>query len=785
MTWGQQSKLAEPSPPGAHTSLGEIPTTIHPFTRWLAQMIARYDLVFLVLAIAMLAFISVGFRDLTFSSDNRNFFGGGNPEIAAVRELEDTYSNSETVLFALVSKTDGFTPETLTILRDLTEASWQLPYVLRVQSLANYNHTYADGDDIVVEPLIPLGTEIINNDVKRIKSIAMESDELVDRIVSADGRAFGIFVNVVPPDGDGDYRSEIGRLARDMKAEWQARAPDLEVVVSGGIIAGMTFNEAAKRDIINLIPLAFVVVSVLMILGLGTVAGWLGTTLVTVGGTVATLGFAGWSGIALIPATAVSPLSVMVLVSASCVHLVLSWTRQMAMSADRNAAVVAALEENLAAVAVTNITTAIGFLCLNFAESPPLAQMGNIVAFGIIIGWLLTSLVLPAVLKRFPDYRFSPVRISPQKMEKLAQFSLSRTRSIIGVFSVLAVFAIAGLMQITFNDNPLRYFDESFEFRRDSQSIEANLTGMETVQFSLESADNQSAFSPEFLVQVDQFAHWVRSQDQVVYVGSLTDIVKRLNQTLGEDRAEAYRIADTREANAQAMMFYELSLPIGQDMNQMLDIGRDKTRLVAVMSEANGQDIRHFARTAEEWLTVNTPAIATKATGVGVAFAELSRRNNEAMLYGMVTVLILVSAVMMITLRDVKLGALSLIPNVLPAILGFGLWGWLMGEVNLGSTVVTTMTFGIVVDDTVHILMHYQRARRSGANLDTAMRDTFSKVGTALVVTSIAIVSGFVIMTQSGFAINKHVGGLTAIVILVALLTDLVLLPAVLKRAKQ
>ncbi len=771
--------MAEPKP-GI-----DITGRVHPLTRKIARLLVRYDLIMFAIALLILCITSLGLGNLSISSDNRNFFGNNNPEIEAVRDLEVTYSNSDSVFFGFVSKTEGFTAENLSHLRDFTEEAWQLPYVLRVESLANYNHSQANGDEIIVEPLIDIDAELTPEDVARIREIALSSDELVNRIVSADGRAFGVFVNLIPPKGEGDFRTEIGAMAREMKADWQKRAPDLNVYLSGGILAGVTFNEATRRDMYTLIPASFVVVTILMILGLGTIAGWIATTLVTIGGTVATMGFAGWMDIALIPATATSPLAVMVLVAASCVHLVLSWTRRLSENDEKDDATITSYEENLAAVAVTNITTAVGFLCLNFSESPPLAQMGNIIAFGIMIGWLLTSLLLPAVLKRCPDFQFTPVRVTPDHLDRLAQFTLRRQNAILWTFLVIIVLSIIGFMQIRFNDNALRYFDESYEFRRDSIEIERSLTGMESVQFSLKSPDDGSVFSPEFLQQADQFTAWLKEQDKVVYVGSLTNIVKRLNKTLGNDDAEAYRIADSREANAQAIMFYELSLPVGQDMNTMLDIGRTQTRLIAVLSDVNGREIRHFANTAEAWLQENTPQIATNAVSVGVAFAEISRRNNQAMLWGMLTVLILVSGIMVFTLRDLRLGALSLVPNVLPALLGFGLWGALVGEVNLGSTVVTTMTFGIVVDDTVHILMHYRRARLGGGDIESALRDTFRKVGTALMVTSVAIVSGFVIMTQSGFAINKHVGGLTAIVVSVALLTDLVLLPAVLKKARS
>jgi predicted RND superfamily exporter protein len=504
---------------------------------------------------------------------------------------------------------------------------------------------------------------------------------------------------------------------------------------------------------------------------------------VTLGGTVATLGFAGWTGIAMIPATAVSPLAVMVLITASCVHIVLGWTRRMAQAVPPLEATTATLEENLAAISVTNLTTAIGFLCLNFSESPPLAQMGTIVCFGILMGWLLTALLLPLILRRAPDIRFTPVRVSPAAMARLAGFAFNQ-RGVVSVFVLLTLLSVVGLAQIRFNDSALRYFDKSFSFRTDSDAIEAALTGMETVQFSLRSGPGGSVFDPVFLGRVDRFATWLRDQDNVVFVGSVSDMLKRLNQTLNGDAPDAYRIADSREANAQAVMLYEMSLPVGQDLNQLLDIDRLSTRLTVVLRAVDGRETARFASAAETWLRDNEPAIATDAVGLGVAFSRLTQRNNRAMLYGMLAVMVLVSALMMVTLRDVKLGLISLAPNVLPAILGFGAWGWWVGDVNLGSTVVTTMTFGIVVDDTVHILMHYQRHRKEGMTRQDALELTFRNVGTALMVTSIAICSGFLVMTQSGFAINQHLGGLTALIIVIALIADLILLPAILKRTK-
>jgi predicted RND superfamily exporter protein len=180
-------------------------------------------------------------------------------------------------------------------------------------------------------------------------------------------------------------------------------------------------------------------------------------------------------------------------------------------------------------------------------------------------------------------------------------------------------------------------------------------------------------------------------------------------------------------------------------------------------------------------MAANTPDTVATAGGYSVAFSRITERNNRQMLVGLVVVLALVSLILMATMRNIRFGVISLVPNLVPAILAFGFWGVTFRDVNLGSTVVTTMTFGIVVDDTVHFLMHYLRRRREGLVPQAALEQTFASVGAAILITSIALTAGFAIMATSGFTINQHMGALTAIVIVFAVLADLLLLPSVIR----
>ncbi|MEO0370189.1 MAG: MMPL family transporter, partial [Pseudomonadota bacterium] len=277
-----------------------------------------------------------------------------------------------------------------------------------------------------------------------------------------------------------------------------------------------------------------------------------------------------------------------------------------------------------------------------------------------------------------------------------------------------------------------------------------------------------------------RFTDWLEGQEGVASVAAITQIIKRMNKSMNEDDPSYNRIADTQEANAQLMMFYELSLPVGLDLNTQIDVDRIQTRVTAFVLADHSDDLRRLADDSAAWMAANTPATVAEPAGISLAFARITERNNLQMLLGLGVVLVMVSIILMATVQNVKMGVISLIPNLVPACLAFGLWGMTFQDVNLGSTVVTTMTFGIVVDDTVHFLMHYLARRKAGDAPRVALTHTYSVVGAAIIITSIALIVGFAIIAASGFAVNQHIGALTAIVIGFALLADLLFLPAVL-----
>ena len=735
---------------------------------------------FVLLSLILITLVAAGVARLEFSSDNRAFFGDDNPDVARLQAMAESFAGAGTLsLMIRVSDGDLFTAERLQRLEEMRLAAADLPGILRSDALTNHVRATSREDVLVIGPLIGDAENLDPAQLSDMRDTALTEPELVNRVVASDGRAAVITLTLRQNLEDGTTRDGILQAATNFRDEWRERWSEAEVFLSGALLADATFNEAAKRDLFGLVPIVAAASAVLLALGVGSLTGVAGALAAAFAATLASLGFAGWVGIAITPGTAISPLASMVLITASCVHVIVHHGRARADGQDRAGAVQRALSENFGPVAVTTLTTAIGFLCMNFAESPPLQQMGNLVAAGLLVGWVGTMTLLPFALLKLPEIKIRPLRPSNAVMERLATWVIARSTWLLALFACLILLAALGLSRLGSNDIFHRYFDDSYDYRLATDAMEDTIGGVDALLFPIAAPEGQTVFDPTILAQIDQFSAWLRDQRGVTSVGSLSDVMAALQTAISP---EGPRPPGSVEAAAQLMLLYELSLPDGQSMDWLLDVDRRQTRITAVVLFDRSADLEALAARAERWMSENTPEIAAPAAGVALAFAAQTRRNNLAMVTGMFTVLLLVSGIMVIALRSWRFGMLSLVPNILPALLAFGAWGLVWRDVNLGSAIVTTMTFGIVVDDTVHLMMHFLRHRRAGNTPDVALQRTFRSVGIAVTITSAAIILGFGVLATSDFAINAHIGALTALVVGIALLTDLFLLAPLLVR---
>ena len=736
------------------------------------------------LLVLMVLVISFGVTKLTFTSDFRTYFGPENPQLLAFESMEKTFSKQENVYFYIHAKEgDLFSNQGLHLIETLTDQGWQLPYSQRVTSLQNYQHTDVEEDDLIIDYLYYDALELENSQLDKIKRTVFAEPTLLHRLISEDGASTGVSVRTVLPEGTSMQTSKEAVIAARALAERiRPNFPDFEILVGGSLTSNVTMGEAIKQDIESLLGLSYLIMIITMVILLRTFSGMLLTLMIISFSVLSTMGLFGWLGFTMTPPTGFVPTAILTIAVADAIHILISYYYELNHGKTKFEAIQEALRINFSPVFITSITTVIGVLCLNTSDSPPYRDMGNMIAAGVFFAWLYSISFLPAMLALMPTPKG---KVENEKPSFMMQFANAVIRFYKPLFIIMAIVIIAIGSQLnknTISERWHEFFDTSFEVRNTLEATNETLGGLHRIFFVLDSQQEGGINNPEYLQQTDDFAQWLLTQEKVSSVDSITNIIKRLNKNLHNNDDTWFKIPENRELAAQYLLLYELSLPLGLGLDDTINNARSASRLTVSFEKADSIYILELEKNALAWLKENAPAITVnEGTGLDIVFANLTFRNIGSMMNGTSIALILISFLLIFALRSFKIGLISLIPNIMPAILAYGIWGMINGQIDTAVSVVVCLSLGIVVDDTVHFLSKYLRARREqGLNTEDAIRYAFNTVGNALLVTSTVLVGGFLVMQFSHFHPSNNMGMLLAITILVALLVDFLFLPPLL-----
>ena len=752
---------------------------IESYTRWIIRW--KYLVVLITLALTFAA--ASGGRFLGFSNDYRMFFGEDNPQLLAFEKMQATFNKNDNVLFVVTPKSGKvFTKETLTVIKDITKEAWQTPYSTRVDSITNHQHTTAEEDDLIVDDLVVDPDSLSDSDLLKIQSIAINEPMLVHRLVSPDSKFAGVNVTVQLP---GKALNEVPKtvtFARELKQKMLAKYPEVEIRLVGMAVMNNAFPEASQDDVANLYPLALGFIVLTLFILLRGLSGTIATFIMIIMSIMTAMGLAGWSGILLSPPVMSAPIMILTMAVADAVHLLVTMRHELAIGMDKNKAMIESMRINFRPIFVTTLTTMLGFLSLNFSDAPPFHDLGNIASIGVAAAFIFSITFLPAIVSILPATGKREVA-GKQMMTKFGEFVIAKQKPLL-IGNTLIIIGLAAMVPLNeLNDQFVNYFDESIEFRRDSDYAAENLTGVYYIDYALSTGESGGISEPGYLADVAKFSQYLRAQPEVMHVQTISDTFKRLNKNMHGDDPAWQRLPEERNLAAQYLLLYEMSLPYGLDLNNQIDVDKSATKVAVTLKTLTSNEVIAFDDAAIQWLKENTPSIHPYNSSPTIMFAHLGKRNINSMLTGTTIALILISAVLIFFLGSLKYGIISLLPNLTPALAAFGIWGITVGQVGIGLSIVTGMTLGIIVDDTVHFLSKYLRARREkGLNAEDAVRYAFNNVGLALLVTSVVLVVGFMIMAQSHFYLNSSMGLLTSAVIMIALLIDLTLLPALLMK---
>jgi len=743
----------------------------------------RHPLWVILVSLVFVFVAASGAQKLTFKSDYRVFFGEDNPQLVAYESMQNIYSKSDNVSFVVVpANGDVFTAEHLQALKELTKEGWQVPYSTRVDSVTNFQYTFAEEDDMIVEDLVMDTRNLSAADLNKIREVALNEPLLVNKIVSGEGHVSVVNVNVQLPGIDpGTEGPEVAAFVRDMKTKFLADNPGTTVHLSGMVMMNNAFNEAAMGDGSTLVPLMFLIVIVIIGVLLRTISGTFATVLIIITSIATTMGIAGWMGFYLTGPSSSAPTMIMTLAVADCIHILTTMFYEMRHGADKKTAIAKSLKLNFQPIFLTSITTAIGFLSMNFSDSPPFRDLGNLVAMGVMLAFVFSVTIFPALLRVLPLRTKLNKASDKDPMTAVARFVINRRKLLLPLTSVIIIASTLFIPNNELNDNFVEYFDHTVPYRVGTDFMQENLSGMTLMEISVESGESNGINDTVYLQTLADFSEWLRQQAETDHVNTITDTLKRLNKNMHGDDPNWYKLPSNQEMAAQYLLLYEMSLPYGLDLNNQLNVDKSSSKIVATFENLTSNEMIDLETRIQAWFASNASQYNAVIASPSLMFAHIGQRSIYSMLIGTTAALFVISLMLGFALRSWKFGLISLLPNLIPAGVAFGVWGLLDGQIGLSLSVVIGMTLGIVVDDTVHFLSKYLHARREdGANPEKAVTYAFGNVGSALWITTLVLVAGFSVLAQSSFSLNADMGLLTAITIFIALAVDFLFLPPLL-----
>ena len=734
----------------------------------------------LIAAILTASALSAGTSLLSFRADERVFFSAENPRLQALDDFHRRYGKEDNLILVVRAREgDLYTPEHVNAIADLADALWALDHVKRVDAITNFQAVTGDSDGMVVDHLWRQGDPTDPETLAAMRATAERMSLAMDRLISRDGRTAILAAGFRLPSEDLDRAAA---AALDQVRALAIRAaesnPGIELHISGSIALDRAFAEASASDGMLLIPIMFTLLLLMLGLLLWCWAPVLAALLVIGGAIGAALGLAGFFGIPLSSVSVSAPFVITIIGFADAVHFAFAASAARRAGADRRGAVVAAMEKTAMPILLTSVTTAVGFFSLAFAEVPPFGHLGIISGLGAVLAWALTMLIVPPLMLVAP-WSSAPTLDSMRGwLAGLGRWSATHPRRAIALSLGPALLASAFVGSSVLDDRYIRYFDDRFAFRVDTDVLNRELGGFYKLEYDLKADGYGSISDPDYLSDVDRFAEWYRDQAGVTHVESHPDRIKMIHRGLFGGGEDAHVLPQSEAAAAQLLALYEIQLPYGQDLSEQVVVDRSASRLSVSLDDRSTAEMVSLDRAAETWLVENAPRLAASApaTGTSAMFAYIGQRNIESMVLGSILAFSTITALLWLAFRSVGLAAIGFAANILPVLTALGVWGLTVGEVGMAVAAIAVVTMGIVVDDTIHLISALQRTRGEDPADSVAM--AMAESGPGVVATTLCLAAGFFVLALSGFAINAWLGLMTGIIALIALGFDLLFVPA-------
>jgi predicted RND superfamily exporter protein len=730
----------------------------------------------LIVSITMLvALLSISLKDLAFEGSYRIWFDPSSKIMKDYDKFRSTFSGDDTFIMAFEDKEGIFRPKPIETILELTQKLKMLDGVRKVDSLTNYQHIRSVDDDVMVEDFI----YDIQEDLEAKKKIAINDKLILHQLINDDATATMIAIKLSSSVGaDEEVNIYVMEQLENIRDEYEAKT-GYTFYISGLSAVTASLVNVAVHDALVLIPLAVVIVVVLLFLLFRDPIGVAVPAVVILFTSLLVLSMQMLLGHKLNNFTVNIPSFVAAIAIADSMHLFLAWVYYRAKDIENQEALYLALKNNFLPIAMTSLTTAIGFATLSISAIEPIATLGIAITAGALIAFLLSVTLAPAILLLLNDnYKIKPIKfLNLLHTKGYGAFIVRNDKQIVVGFAIVMLLIGYGLTLLKVDSNSIKYFDKSTTVRSGSEFIEEKLTGSMIYEIILDSKAKEGAKSPAFLEKIVTFEKaLITKHPNVTFTTSLKDIVEKMHRVL--DNNSTLTTPNSKNAVAQYLLLYSMSLPQGMELNDKIDTTERYLRLSINSNIQDSSKDLAMIDWVEKWWEKNSNYSAT-VQGQTSIFAYMQSSVMDTLLLSISATLILVLFAMFFIFRNIKMLWIFILPNLAPILLVGGVMGYLGRSVDIGVAISASVILGIAVDDTIHFFSKYFQAIKT-MSFEESIDYVISHSGNAMILTTFILSFTFAIFGVSSFVPNVNFAIVTVVALNIALLLDLILLPALL-----
>jgi len=744
---------------------------------------------FVVIIVPLFVLFSlINLQNLEIDGSYRIWFEKDSPKLQAYDNFRSDFSNDNGITITFKDENGIFTKKALSSISRITEALWNLEYIDKVSSLTNYQYIYTKAsvpDEVILEDFIHDIDQAAKSYFEERKRIALHDPILLHGLISADAKTTIIFARLdTDTNKNGDISAKIMDDLQNIVAQ-EAKKTGYKYWLNGGPAITHAFVNIAEHDVKLFTPLVFFMAILLLYLMFRKFSGAIIPMFVVSFTFVIVLSVQVLLGYKLNNFTANLPVFIMAIGIADAVHIYSVWLLKRRAGYDNYSAVKEAMETNFLPIFLTSLTTLVGFLTLAVSHVVPVATLGIATASGAFLAFVISVLWMPALLlvmhiKIKTVYTVSPV--SYRKSYGYGTFILKHRKKIVFAAVVLIVTMGCGLPQIKVDSNIIRYFDQKEEVRKAAEFTMNNLTGSMSYAIVVDSKQKDGVKDPAFLNAVEHFYQDFQQAypNDLRHLFSILDIIKRYNKVLNHQE----KVPKRKNLIAQYMLLYTMSLPEGVGIADRVDFMEQKLYIRVLMNMVDASKELEIIEFINQWWHNNTPYDVV-VTGQAILYAYMQKDVSNTLIYSFVLTLLIISIIMFLIFKRFNIVWILLLPNILPVILVLGLMGWIGIPIDMGVAITGAIIIGVAIDDTIHFLVKYFELREQGIDVVESLDQVLFYVGKAIIFTTIVLSVSFSVFVFSDFTPNQKFGFVTTTALLIALVVDLLFLPALLSFVEE